>query len=153
PFYLNTRARPWIRDGAHPRRASVSSFGFGGSNFHVTLEEYVPSGANGQEAWRYRTTPTELVLLGDSTARALVARCRTMASDGGGLVRIARESQERFNAADRVRLSIVAASAPDLAEKLTTAAAAIEKSPDQSFLTATGTSYSAAVADAGGVAF
>ena len=25
----------------HPRRASVSSFGFGGSNFHATLEEYV----------------------------------------------------------------------------------------------------------------
>jgi acyl transferase domain-containing protein len=32
PFYLNTRSRPWIRDASHPRRASVSSFGFGGSN-------------------------------------------------------------------------------------------------------------------------
>ena len=40
PFYLNTRARPWIRGSAHPRRAAVSAFGFGGSNFHVTLEEY-----------------------------------------------------------------------------------------------------------------
>ena len=39
-FYLNTRTRPWIRGSAHPRRASVSAFGFGGSNFHVTLEEY-----------------------------------------------------------------------------------------------------------------
>lgn len=34
-FYLNTEARPWIRPAGHPRRASVSSFGFGGSNFHV----------------------------------------------------------------------------------------------------------------------
>ena len=42
PLYVNTRARPWVRDGAHPRRASVSSFGFGGSNYHATLEEYVP---------------------------------------------------------------------------------------------------------------
>src|SRR6185369_13706210 len=32
-FYLNIQARPWIRDQEHPRRASVSSFGFGGSNF------------------------------------------------------------------------------------------------------------------------
>jgi acyl transferase domain-containing protein/NADP-dependent 3-hydroxy acid dehydrogenase YdfG len=40
PFYLNTSARPWTRSGDHPRRASVSSFGFGGANFHVALEEH-----------------------------------------------------------------------------------------------------------------
>jgi len=37
PFYLSTRARPWIRGGEHPRRASVSSFGFGGSNCSLIL--------------------------------------------------------------------------------------------------------------------
>src|SRR5262249_1009934 len=40
PFYLNTRARPWVKAPGQPRRASVSSFGFGGTNFHVALEEY-----------------------------------------------------------------------------------------------------------------
>ena len=40
PFYLNTRTRPWMRGSDHERRGSVSSFGFGGSNFHVALEEY-----------------------------------------------------------------------------------------------------------------
>ncbi len=41
PFYLNTKARPWIRAAeATPRRAGVSSFGFGGTNFHILLEEY-----------------------------------------------------------------------------------------------------------------
>ncbi|MBW2591719.1 MAG: SDR family oxidoreductase [Deltaproteobacteria bacterium] len=40
PFYLNTQTRPWLSNKAHPRRCAVSSFGFGGSNFHTVLEEY-----------------------------------------------------------------------------------------------------------------
>ncbi len=40
PFYVNTRKRPWLPRKEHPRRAAVSSFGFGGSNFHCVLEEY-----------------------------------------------------------------------------------------------------------------
>ncbi|MFQ5654548.1 MAG: beta-ketoacyl synthase N-terminal-like domain-containing protein, partial [Planctomycetota bacterium] len=42
PFYLNTSSRPWLSRAAHPRRAAVSSFGFGGSNFHCVLEEAEP---------------------------------------------------------------------------------------------------------------
>ncbi|MBW2216582.1 MAG: acyltransferase domain-containing protein [Deltaproteobacteria bacterium] len=40
PFYVNTQKRPWLSQKDHPRRAAVSSFGFGGSNFHCVLEEY-----------------------------------------------------------------------------------------------------------------
>ncbi len=40
PFYLNTETRPWLSRKEHPRRCGVSAFGFGGSNFHVVLEEY-----------------------------------------------------------------------------------------------------------------
>ena len=39
PFYLNTQARPWFSRNDHPRRCGVSAFGFGGSNFHLLLEE------------------------------------------------------------------------------------------------------------------
>jgi acyl transferase domain-containing protein/NAD(P)-dependent dehydrogenase (short-subunit alcohol dehydrogenase family)/acyl carrier protein len=39
PFYLNTEARPWLPRPNHLRRAGVSAFGFGGSNFHCVLEE------------------------------------------------------------------------------------------------------------------
>jgi len=40
PFYLNTEARPWFSKKEYPRRSGVSAFGFGGSNFHVVIEEY-----------------------------------------------------------------------------------------------------------------
>jgi len=42
-FYLNSESKPWIsKSDSHPRRSGVSAFGFGGSNFHVVLEEYLP---------------------------------------------------------------------------------------------------------------
>ncbi|GAA0899185.1 MULTISPECIES: type I polyketide synthase [Streptomyces violaceusniger group] len=41
PFYVNSETRPWIRSPHRaPRRAAISSFGFGGTNFHLVLDEY-----------------------------------------------------------------------------------------------------------------
>jgi len=40
PFFINTETRPWLNTTGHPRRAGVSAFGFGGTNFHVVMEEY-----------------------------------------------------------------------------------------------------------------
>ncbi|MGD8414254.1 MAG: beta-ketoacyl synthase N-terminal-like domain-containing protein, partial [Candidatus Latescibacterota bacterium] len=42
PFAVNTELREWepVADGV--RRAAVSAFGFGGTNFHVVLEEHIP---------------------------------------------------------------------------------------------------------------
>jgi acyl transferase domain-containing protein len=42
PLYVNTQPRPWLGRAAHPRRAAISAFGFGGSNFHGVLEEINP---------------------------------------------------------------------------------------------------------------
>lgn len=42
PLSLLTEPRPWDSDGSSPRRAGVSAFGFGGTNFHIVLQEHVP---------------------------------------------------------------------------------------------------------------
>ena len=42
PFAVNTELREWPAAAGGVRRAGVSAFGFGGTNFHVVLEEHVP---------------------------------------------------------------------------------------------------------------
>ncbi len=42
PFLVNTELREWPPDPDGARRAGVSAFGFGGTNFHAVLEEHVP---------------------------------------------------------------------------------------------------------------
>jgi acyl transferase domain-containing protein/acyl carrier protein/NAD(P)-dependent dehydrogenase (short-subunit alcohol dehydrogenase family) len=42
PFYVNTGLKPWEAGKGKVRQAGVSAFGFGGTNFHTVLEEYVP---------------------------------------------------------------------------------------------------------------
>lgn len=40
PMALHEEARPWLPRPGTARRAGVSAFGFGGANYHVTLEEH-----------------------------------------------------------------------------------------------------------------
>ncbi len=42
PFWVPRTAQPWERPACGVRRAGVSAFGFGGTNFHVVIEEHVP---------------------------------------------------------------------------------------------------------------
>jgi len=42
PLYINTELKPWTVPAELPRRAGVSAFGFGGTNFHIVLEEHIP---------------------------------------------------------------------------------------------------------------
>jgi acyl transferase domain-containing protein len=126
PFYLNTQARPWIRDGEHPRRASVSSFGFGGTNFHVTCEEYT---GPAPRAYRVRTSPTELVLVSAADPDALAAECHRLGSAAGSgagrLAEVARASQDRADPGHPARLAVVAADLDELCRKLDQAAQAV----------------------------
>ncbi|MGW0783308.1 SDR family NAD(P)-dependent oxidoreductase [Streptomyces sp. NPDC002913] len=149
PFYVNTETRPWVRPAGHPRRASVSSFGFGGSNFHVTLEEYVPS-ARGRAALRHRSAPSELVLLSGASVPDLVLP-RT--DDGRPLAALARESHASFSSADPVRLAVVATDGEDLREKYTQAVASIRQRPGTAFSTPAGVRYASGEPAPGRIGF
>ncbi len=47
PLYVNTELRPWDVPADGVRRAGLSAFGFGGTNFHAVIEEYIPHRLNG----------------------------------------------------------------------------------------------------------
>ncbi len=47
PLYINTELKPWTVPADGPRRAGLSAFGFGGTNFHAVMEEYIPGKLNG----------------------------------------------------------------------------------------------------------
>jgi len=76
PFYLNTEPRPWITDG-EPRRAGVSAFGFGGTNFHYVLEEFqdVHSGP-----FRMQKT-SKTVFLSAATPKELDKACNDLLAE------------------------------------------------------------------------
>ncbi|WP_170215036.1 type I polyketide synthase, partial [Streptomyces otsuchiensis] len=150
PFYVNTETRPWVRAAGHPRRAAVSSFGFGGSNFHVTLEEYAPSSAPGRAAPRHRSAPSELVLFGGASPADLVP---PPADDAVSLAELARESHASFSPSARVRLAVVASDVPDLREKYAQALALIRQRPDAAFSTPSGVRYACGETAPGRIGF
>ncbi|OYV25225.1 MAG: hypothetical protein B7X08_06465 [Acidocella sp. 20-63-7] len=117
-FYLNTGARPWIRGPGRPRRAAVSAFGFGGSNFHVTLEEYTGKAKSD----RLRVKPNELFLFSGNDLHILTSEIEALSaalslpydhfaltSDREWTLRDkARTSQEGFDPTHLWRLALVA---------------------------------------------
>jgi acyl transferase domain-containing protein/NAD(P)-dependent dehydrogenase (short-subunit alcohol dehydrogenase family) len=53
PLFVNTELKPWTVAADSVRRAGLSAFGFGGTNFHAVLEEYIPhkiTGGNGKRS-------------------------------------------------------------------------------------------------------
>jgi acyl transferase domain-containing protein len=140
PFYLNTEARPWVRPSDHPRRAGVSAFGFGGSNFHVVVEEY--TGQN--PAKRLRTHGPELIVISGADGAAVAAAARTWAArcDEPGLLEFAAwTSQAQFDPSAPARLAVIADSAASLRTKLERAASAIAAAPGQAFESPDGSCY------------
>nr|A0A1B3PEI6.1 RecName: Full=Polyunsaturated fatty acid synthase subunit A; Short=PUFAs-A [Thraustochytrium sp. ATCC 26185]AOG21004.1 polyunsaturated fatty acid synthase subunit A [Thraustochytrium sp. ATCC 26185] len=71
-LYINTMNRPWFPPPGVPRRAGISSFGFGGANYHAVLEEAEPEHAS---AYRLNKRPQPVLMLANS-AQELASLCR-----------------------------------------------------------------------------
>ncbi len=142
-FYINTEARPWIRGSDHPRRASVSAFGFGGSNFHVALEEYcgASNDGGGRRAERLRSWTSELVVLGGDDVAAQARRWAERSEGAGSLEYAAYTTQQSYDHSAPRRLAVVAATPEELRARLTRAADRIDAAPDAAFELPDGTRY------------
>ncbi len=100
PFYLNTECRPWIADPSHPRRAAVSAFGFGGSNFHCVLEE---SGKKKEKTdWDYNT---QILALEGSSKEELKSQVQKISAIGWeDFCTLANESRQNYRGKANYRL-------------------------------------------------
>ncbi|MEZ8720527.1 phosphopantetheine-binding protein [Vibrio pomeroyi] len=154
PFYLNTQTRPWMQrvDGT-PRRAGISSFGFGGTNFHVVLEEYTPEHARGDK-YRQRQVPQTLLFSAESR-QALINELKqvsTQAADAAfKLEALAEQHALREVNAKHARLGLVVTDQADLQAQLTQAVSMLESQTKTHWQMPNGTSYreSALIAENG----
>jgi len=127
PFRVSTEAHPWLEAGpGHPRRAAVSAFGFGGTNFHAVLEAHDrgPSPARDwpSELFAWRAGDRDRLLADiDSLVDALDGGARPPLRDLAAAVNAANPPADR----PVPTLAIVAGSLADLRDKLRAARVAI----------------------------
>ncbi|MBB5101168.1 SDR family NAD(P)-dependent oxidoreductase [Streptomyces spectabilis] len=77
PFAVVTRLRDWELEGRPARRAGISSFGSGGSNAHVIVEEF-PRAAAAPEADRRGGEGPSMVVLSARSAPQLLRQARRL---------------------------------------------------------------------------
>ncbi|MGI9002886.1 MAG: SDR family oxidoreductase [Pseudonocardia sp.] len=145
PFYVNSDTRPWLHtSAAPPRRAGVSAFGFGGTNFHIALEEYTDDYRPGApDDAPVRNWPTELCFWTAGSREELreqvvaLEAALAAAPTDPPLVEIAHAVWARVRPGLAVRLAIVATTIEDLRSKLASARDALSR-PDGSAWTPEG---------------
>jgi len=82
PLYVNTELKPWTISPDAVRRAGLSAFGFGGTNFHAVLEEYIPHrlNGNGKKSVAVTELPSTVRREGRMNAREVVHTPRNASS-------------------------------------------------------------------------
>ncbi len=132
-FYINTETRPWFRRKSdQARRAAVSAFGFGGTNFHLVLEEYSPP----QAGYSRLRSVSRMIFLAAESRDGLIDKIKQYAADfdsnhqEGAFQRLAEESALTSPGTDSPRLGFVADTAQEAASLLTAALAAFENQPE-----------------------
>ncbi|AJQ95098.1 SDR family NAD(P)-dependent oxidoreductase [Gynuella sunshinyii] len=117
PFYLQQSLSDWHPGASGTRMAGVSSFGAGGANAHVIVEEYIPSESESRDIRQ-----PAILLLSARTETALRARAEALLShltsqpvelhDLAWTLQSGREAMEQ-------RLAFVADSVADVIARLT----------------------------------
>ena len=82
PLYVNTELKSWNVPPNSCRRAGVSAFGFGGTNFHLVLEEHVPHTLTGNGK-RHQTVSSpnpnigsEVIMNNRAATASVAAACK-----------------------------------------------------------------------------
>lgn len=127
PLYVNTVRRPWLPHPEHPRRAGMSAFGFGGSNFHAVLEEHGPT----------KTEPdwdgsVQIIALSAATRDGLLTQLDGLKErqQWAAVSQRAAEARSTFRASDALRLLIVADRGGDLQKTVILAKAKLNAEPN-----------------------
>ncbi|RLC04931.1 MAG: polyketide-type polyunsaturated fatty acid synthase PfaA [Deltaproteobacteria bacterium] len=108
PFYINSETRPWFSEKDFPRRSGVSSFGFGGSNFHVVMEEYAKEKAD--ISWDGTIELFAFSALSVKEIHQQLADLKTVVTSSVSLderARMAEQTRHRFRPDHRFRLVLV----------------------------------------------
>jgi len=127
PFVVQDATTPWKRpaldDGEIPRRAGISSFGAGGANAHVVIEEYIKEDGKQPQIVTNSSNPAVIVLSARNKERLQEQARRLLAfveeqqladtdlADVAYTLQVGREAMEE-------RLGIIAGTAGELRDKL-----------------------------------
>ncbi|GIU13608.1 eicosapentaenoate synthase subunit PfaA [Shewanella sp. MBTL60-007] len=149
PFYLNTETRPWLpRVDGTPRRAGISSFGFGGTNFHFVLEEYNSehSRTDSEKAKYRQRQVAQSFLVSASDKAALINELNTLAATAMQADFILKDAAANYPLreleANAPRIGLVANNSEELVNQIKQAITKLESS-DSSWQLPGGTSYRA----------
>ncbi len=136
PFAVNTALREWAPPADGVRRAGVSAFGFGGTNFHVVLEEFVPGRLDGRTrvavpsnlpAAAAKAPLRGALVVGADTPAALRARLEAVQRDAasGRAPAPAAPAEADLRASERIAIDY--GDAAELADRAAKAVRALDK--------------------------
>lgn len=122
------KSQPWIVNDEQPvRRAGASAFGFGGTNFHVVLEEYQ---SEHDSAYRVGASPMGVLFTADSK-EALVEKVQALSASPEAFR--AEEYRYEYAGNGQFRLAFVSRTPADAAEKCTVALELLKKNNADAF--------------------